>query len=56
MNNDEKKIAGTLTAAFNALPDSKKEFLHGYAEGVAAMTEKKGQALAAQDRAVEGEG
>lgn len=39
MNGTEKEIAKTLAKAFEALPDKKKEFLLGYAEGVAAMTE-----------------
>lgn len=33
MNCEEKKIVGTLAAAFKALPDAKKEYLLGYAEG-----------------------
>ena len=41
MSEKEKDTAKTLAAAFEALPASKKEFLLGYAEGVAAMAEKK---------------
>ena len=41
MSEKEKDTAKTLAEAFEALPDSKKEFLLGYAEGVAAMAEKK---------------
>ena len=38
MNDKEKGIAKTLADTFEALPDSKKEYLLGFAEGVAAMT------------------
>ena len=41
MNDQEKKIIKTLADTFDALPDSKKEYLLGFAEGVAAMTEEK---------------
>ena len=41
MSKEEKKIASALTAAFKALPESKKEFLLGYAEGVAAMAKQE---------------
>ncbi len=37
MSEREKKIAEKLAAACEQLPDGKKEFLMGYAEGVAAM-------------------
>lgn len=40
MSEKEKKIAEALADAVNALPDSKKEYLLGFAEGVAAMAEK----------------
>lgn len=33
---DERKKIRTLAEAFEALPESKKEFLLGYAEGVIA--------------------
>lgn len=36
----EKQIAEKLAAACEQLPDGKKEFLIGYAEGVAAMAGK----------------
>lgn len=36
----EKKIAKALAEAAKALPDEKKEYLLGYAEGVAAMAGK----------------
>lgn len=36
----EKKIAKALAEAAKALPDEKKEYLLGYAEGVAAMVGK----------------
>lgn len=41
MSEKEKKIAENLAKACEVLPDGKKEFLLGYAEGVAAMAEKK---------------
>ena len=40
MSEREKKIAENLAKACEILPDGKKEFLLGYAEGVAAMAEK----------------
>jgi len=40
MSEKAKQAGKALMEAFNNLPDSKKEFLLGYAEGVAAMTEK----------------
>ena len=40
MSEKTKQAGEALMEAFNNLPDSKKEFLLGYAEGVAAMTEK----------------
>ena len=36
----EKKIAKALAEAAKALPDEKKQYLLGYAEGVAAMVGK----------------
>lgn len=43
----EKKLADSLAKAAAALPESKREFLLGYAEGVAAMTEAKAPAAPA---------
>lgn len=40
MSEKEKSIAESLTRACELLPDGKKEFLMGYAEGVAAMAKK----------------
>lgn len=40
MSEREKQIAENLVDAFAKLPANKKEFLLGYAEGVAAMTER----------------
>ena len=40
MSEKVKQAGEALMDAFNNLPDSKKEFLLGYAEGVAAMAEK----------------
>ncbi len=39
MTANAKKISINLNDIFAILPDSKKEFLLGYAEGVLAMTE-----------------
>lgn len=41
MSEREKAIAESLTRACELLPDNKKEYLIGYAEGVAAMAAKK---------------
>lgn len=40
MNVEEQRIAANLADAIKQLPDGKKEFLLGYAEGVAAMAVK----------------
>lgn len=40
MSEKEKQIAEKLAAACEQLPEGKKEFLMGYAEGVAAMVKK----------------
>lgn len=40
MSEREKQIAENLAEAVAKLPDSKREFLLGYAEGVAAMADK----------------
>ena len=37
MPEKDKKLADSLVEASRALPDDKKEFLFGFAEGVAAM-------------------
>lgn len=36
MSNKEKTVCKTLAEAFEALPDGKKEYLIGFAEGVIA--------------------
>lgn len=41
MNEREKQALKTLVNALNILPDNKREFLLGYAEGVAAMAERQ---------------
>lgn len=41
MTNLEKQIGKKLVEAFNALSDNKKEYLIGFAEGVAAANESK---------------
>ena len=43
MSEQEKNVSKTLTDAFDALPENKKEYLLGFAEGVAAMKEKSGE-------------
>lgn len=37
MGNDEKKLCQRLALAVEALPNDKREFIMGYAEGVIAM-------------------
>lgn len=44
MSEMEKKLADSLAKAAAALPENKREFLLGYAEGVAAMAEAKNPA------------
>lgn len=41
MSEAERRAAESLANALNALPENKREFLIGYAEGVAAMAEKQ---------------
>lgn len=52
MSEREKQIAENLAEAVAKLPDSKREFLLGYAEGVAAMDSK---AKEAAEKAAESE-
>lgn len=40
MSEREKTVAKTLASALKALPEEKKEYLLGYAEGVNAMAGK----------------
>lgn len=40
MSEKEKRIVEKLAAACEYLPESKKEYLIGYAEGVAAMANR----------------
>lgn len=44
MSEREKQIAENLAEAVAKLPDGKREFLLGYAEGVAAMADKAKEA------------
>ena len=37
---EKKRVVQSIGAAFEALPEAKREFLIGYAEGVAAMKAK----------------
>lgn len=39
MGADEKKLGQKITEAVSILPDEKREFILGYAEGVIAMSE-----------------
>ena len=41
MSENERRIAESLAVALEMLPDSKTEFLLGYAEGVAAMAARR---------------
>lgn len=41
MSEREKQIAEKLAEAYEQLPEGKKEYLMGYAEGVAAMAAKQ---------------
>lgn len=40
MGAEEKKIAQSITEAVSALPEEKREYIIGYAEGVIAMAER----------------
>ena len=40
MGAEEKKIAKSITEAVSALPEEKREFILGYAEGVIAMADQ----------------
>lgn len=55
MNEQEKKLGESLIRAAELLPAGKREFLLGYAEGVAAMAEasreKVGEAARDQPQA-----
>ena len=41
MSEQEKAVAQSIVKAFDALPDEKKEYLIGFADGVAAMKSKE---------------
>lgn len=49
MGASDKKTVETIVDAFQALPDEKKEYLLGYAEGVAAMAAQKASAENAEN-------
>ena len=54
MSQKEKEIVQSITEAVSALPDEKREYILGYAEGVLAMTDRTrciGSPAAAQDSA-----
>lgn len=55
MSAEEKKVAESLVQAFEMLPDNKKEYLLGYAEGVAAMAEQQKAKTAAEKLLGQGE-
>lgn len=40
MGAEEKKIAHSITEAVSALPEEKREYILGYAEGVIAMADR----------------
>lgn len=42
MSEESKKIMESLKSAVNVLPEGKREYLRGYAEGVIAMAERRG--------------
>lgn len=41
MSDKEKKVAKSIAEAMKKLPEAKREYLIGFAEGVAAMSEAK---------------
>ena len=41
MSNSEKEVILSLTEAVAALPENKREFILGYAEGVRAMAAQR---------------
>lgn len=41
MSEKEKKIAETLKVALDSLPEAKKEYLLGIAEGMSVMVERQ---------------
>lgn len=51
LTDKEKSIVLNLAQAFEQLPDAKKEFLLGYAEGVAAMAIKNQKLESEQNEA-----
>ena len=53
MSAEEKKAAEALLKAYQALPTEKREYMLGYAEGVAAMKERTTQPIADTEQAVE---
>lgn len=48
MPEKDKMLAENLIEASRALPDDKKEFLFGYAEGVMAMAAKQAERVGVQ--------
>lgn len=40
MSQNEKEIVQSITKAVSALPDEKREYILGYAEGVLAMADQ----------------
>ena len=42
MNAEEKKILQTIAAAVSILPDGKRKYIRGYAEGVIAASNRPG--------------
>ena len=51
MSEREKKLADAIVKAATQLPEGKREFLLGYAEGVAAMAAQKSEEKKRADNA-----
>lgn len=45
MGTDEKELGKLITEAVAALPDDKREYILGYAEGVLAMANRQRAAM-----------
>lgn len=56
MSKEDKAVALNLAKAYEMLPDEKKEFLLGYAEGVAAMAKRNEDELSAVNNQADDQG
>lgn len=56
MSKEDKAVALNLAKAYEMLPDEKKEFLLGYAEGVAAMAKRNEDDLSAVNNQADNQG